>query len=153
MDFGEWCDGSGKPSRYVDNMDNMFEAAQQLNTGFKLLLTPEYSVQPIDTNVEHMVNRYYDHPNAMRHNGTFCLSSYGMGGDAYNPTYGSITSPTNLGSGAYTAGGGAVWLTVAGTGTINGTVSARAAAPDAGPLPWPKDESVVASGENVFVSC
>ena len=66
------------------NMDNMFEAAKQLEHGFKLLLTPEYSVQPMDLNVEHMVNRYYDHPNAMRHNGAFCLSSYGMGGGAYD---------------------------------------------------------------------
>ena len=84
MDFGEWIDGNGKPSRYVGNMDNMFEAAKQLGTGFKLLLTPEWSVQPIDVNVEHMVKRYYDHPNAMRRNGVFCLSSYGAGGDAFD---------------------------------------------------------------------
>ncbi len=83
MDFGEWCDTDGKPTRYVASMDNMFEAAKQLGTGFQLLLTPEYSVQPIDLNVLHMVNRYYDHPNAMRHDGVFCLSSYGMGGNAY----------------------------------------------------------------------
>ena len=84
MDFGAWLDGNLKPSGYVQNMDNMFEAAKQLNTGFKLLLTPEYSVQPVDFSVEHMVNRYYEHPNAMRHNGAFCLSSYGMGGGSYN---------------------------------------------------------------------
>jgi formylglycine-generating enzyme required for sulfatase activity len=84
MDFGEWCDGAGKPTRYVGNMDNMFEAAKQLGTDFKLLLTPEYSVQPVDLNVDHMVNRYYDHPNAMRYQGKFCLSSYGMGGGSYD---------------------------------------------------------------------
>jgi len=84
MDFGEWCNAKGEPTRYVANMDNMFEAAKQLGTGFKLLLTPEYSVQPVDLNVEHMVKRYYDHPNAMRHEGKFCLSSYGMGGNAYD---------------------------------------------------------------------
>ena len=84
MDFGEWLDGNGKSTRYVQNMDNMFAAARQLNTGFKLLLTPEYSVQPVDVNVEHMVRRYYEHPNAMRHKGAFCLSSYGMGGEHYD---------------------------------------------------------------------
>ena len=48
MDFGEWCDANGNPTPYVGNMDNMLEAAKQLGTGFKLLLTPEYSVQPVD---------------------------------------------------------------------------------------------------------
>ncbi len=84
MDFGEWCDATGKESRYVANMDNMFEAAKQLGTGFKLLLTPEYSVHPVDLNVEHMVRRYYEHPNVMRRNGVFCLSSYGIGGGSYD---------------------------------------------------------------------
>ncbi len=84
MDFGAWLHGNGKPTRYVQNMDNMFEAAKQLGTGFKLLLTPEYSVQPVDMQVEHMVKRYYDHPNAMRYDGKFCLSSYGMSGRNYD---------------------------------------------------------------------
>jgi len=30
MDFGEWCDAAGKPTRYVQNMDNMFAAANKL---------------------------------------------------------------------------------------------------------------------------
>jgi len=83
MDFGEWVGADARPTRYVESMDTMFEAAKQLGTDFKLLLTPEYSVQPSDVNIEHMVKRYYDHPNAMRHEGKFCLSSYGMGGGAY----------------------------------------------------------------------
>lgn len=74
MDFGEWCDAKGQPSRYVQNMDNMFEAAKQPGTGFKLMLTPEYPVQPVDVNVEHMVKRYYDHPNAMRRDGVMDLA-------------------------------------------------------------------------------
>ena len=78
MDFGEWCNALGKPSRYVENMDNMFEAARQLGTGFKLLLTPEYSVQPVDLNVEHMVNRYYDHPNAVAPGQRVNLRQHGL---------------------------------------------------------------------------
>ena len=40
-------------------------------------------------------------------------------------TYGSILSPTNLGSGAQNAGGGAIRLFVTGTTTVNGVISAR----------------------------
>ncbi len=53
------------------------------------------------------------------------------GGEGYRATaacYGSVWEPEMLGSGgggtAGRAGGGAVWLTVAGTATVNGTVSA-----------------------------
>ena len=54
----------------------------------------------------------------------------GMGGFASppptNPTYGSITAPTNCGSGGTdSSGGGAVLLTVNGTTTVNGLISAR----------------------------
>jgi hypothetical protein len=42
-----------------------------------------------------------------------------------DPTYGSITAPTNLGSGGTSfAGGGAVLLIVAGTTAVNGVISA-----------------------------
>jgi aryl-alcohol dehydrogenase-like predicted oxidoreductase len=65
-------------------MIRRFFKFEELGTDFKLMLTPEYSVQPVDLNVEHMVRRYYDHPNAMRYQGKFCLSTYGMSGEAYN---------------------------------------------------------------------
>ena len=51
----------------------------------------------------------------------------GQGGNTGGPTYGSITAPTNLGSGCLYVGypaGGAVILTIGGTGTIDGTISA-----------------------------
>jgi formylglycine-generating enzyme required for sulfatase activity len=83
MDFGAWIgydrdNDEIKPTRYVDNMDFMFEAARQLGTDFKLLLTPEYSVHPMEVAVPHMVKRYYDHPNTMRHEDKMVLSSYGV---------------------------------------------------------------------------
>ncbi len=63
-------------------------------------------------------------------NNTRPAASYGgLGGNSLNPgfpyfpTYGDIYNPTNLGSGAYSAGGGAVRLIVKGTATINGTIS------------------------------
>ena len=56
----------------------------------------------------------------------------GLGGSgnhdpSWDKTYGSITSPTNLGSSANSAGGGAMHLSVQGTATIDGAVSASVA--------------------------
>jgi len=47
------------------------------------------------------------------------------GGPWMSNTYGSILSPTNLGSGAQDAGGGAIRLIVTGTTTVHGVISAR----------------------------
>ncbi|MEX1997651.1 MAG: fibronectin type III domain-containing protein [Candidatus Andersenbacteria bacterium] len=65
----------------------------------------------------------------------------GIGGDSdtthNTTTYGSITAPTNIGSGGGSnatggAGGGAVHLTVTGSSTINGTISTNGGAPGGG---------------------
>lgn len=50
----------------------------------------------------------------------------GGSGTGMGPTYGSITSPTNCGSGGYNGpgGGGAIRLIVGGTTTVNGAISA-----------------------------
>jgi hypothetical protein len=56
----------------------------------------------------------------------------GKGGTSNNsncvlPTYGSITAPTTLGSGGYgSSGGGAIVLTVGGSATVFGTITANA---------------------------
>lgn len=58
------------------------------------------------------------------------------GNYASRVVYGSVMSPTNLGSGGGTssggAGGGAILLTVAGTSTIYGAITAKGASPIAG---------------------
>ena len=77
---------------------------------------------------------------AGNNNGYPAASYGGMGGEAFNPTYGSYTAPTNLGSSAYTIGGGAVWLTVGGTATLNGTITAR-----------PDSSLAQGSGGSIFV--
>jgi formylglycine-generating enzyme required for sulfatase activity len=86
LDFGEWGNYDAKagkftPTRYIASAERMFEAARQLGTGFRLLLTPEYSVQPINQNVEDMVRRFHKHPNVMRWQGKMALSSYGLGAE------------------------------------------------------------------------
>ena len=54
----------------------------------------------------------------------------GRGGKTPGPTYGSITSPTHLGSGGYDSneiGGGAIKLVVTGTTTVEGLMTAKGA--------------------------
>jgi hypothetical protein len=64
--------------------------------------------------------------------------SYGGrgGGLISGPTYGSITAPVNLGSGgggSSFAGGGAVFLKIAGNALVNGQISAKGGGTDWGP--------------------
>jgi sulfatase modifying factor 1 len=70
LDVGAW-DGN-----YIISADRMYEAAKQLNTGFKLAMTPEYSVQPFTPKVCDMVMKYRDHPNQLKHDGKVVLSGY-----------------------------------------------------------------------------
>ena len=59
-------------------------------------------------------------------NGPGAIGSYGGAGSHAGPTYGSITAPTNCGSGANDwSGGGAILLIVGGTTTVNGAISAK----------------------------
>jgi fibronectin-binding autotransporter adhesin len=63
--------------------------------------------------------------------GTGNCGSHGGQGSKYSsthpvgPTYGSITAPTNCGSGGGVSGGGAARLLVTGTTTVNGVMSAN----------------------------
>ena len=74
LDVGSWS------GNYVGSTERMYEAAKQLNTGFKLAMAPEYSVQPFTEGVRDMVLKFRDHPNQLRHDGKVVLSGYGGGG-------------------------------------------------------------------------
>ncbi len=73
---------------------------------------------------------------------------YGTTGGISTPgsTYGSVTQPTSLGSGGvqFTAGGGAVKLSVSGTLTNNGRISADGA--------WGGGSAPAGSGGSVYIS-
>jgi formylglycine-generating enzyme required for sulfatase activity len=73
LDVGEWS------KNYIGSTERMYEAAKQLNTGFKLAMAPEYSVQPFVPQVRDMVLRFRDHPNQLRQDGKSVLSGYGNG--------------------------------------------------------------------------
>ncbi len=76
--FGAWLDDGGRPTGYVHAADRMFEAAAEMGSDFKLMVTPSWSIR--DEQIEHAVKRYYDHPNAFRYEGRFVLAPYGRGG-------------------------------------------------------------------------
>jgi len=78
-DFGQWCrvkNGTLEPTGYVTALEGIYRAAKELGTGFKILLTPEYSVRPFKENVLDLLKRFHDHPNTFRIDGKMVLSSY-----------------------------------------------------------------------------
>ncbi len=72
LDVGGW----NADKKYVESCERMYEAAKQLNTGFKLAMAPEYSVQPFPEELCDMVMKFKDHPNQLIHNGKPVLSGY-----------------------------------------------------------------------------
>jgi len=73
LDVGSW----NKQKKYVTSSERLYEAAEQLDSGFKLAMCPEYSVRPFTEEVTEMVLKFKDHPNQLRHNGEVVLSGYG----------------------------------------------------------------------------
>ena len=72
LNCGQWLN-----SNYVQSAEKMYEAAKQLNSGFKLFISPDGiwdQKQLCD-----MVKRFYDHPNQFRHQGKCVLSGWGSG--------------------------------------------------------------------------
>jgi formylglycine-generating enzyme required for sulfatase activity len=78
LDVGAW------EGNYIESATRMYEAAKQLNSGFKLAMAPEYSVQPFTDKVCDMLLKFKDHPNQLRHDGKVVLSGYG-GAAAFSP--------------------------------------------------------------------
>ncbi len=72
LDVGAWNANKG----YVVSSERMYEAAKRLNTGFRLAMAPEYSVQPFAEDVCDMVMKFKDHPNQLRYDGRPVLSAY-----------------------------------------------------------------------------
>jgi formylglycine-generating enzyme required for sulfatase activity len=73
LDVGGWGDAN---NGYVKASERFFEAAQQLNSGFKLAMAPEYLVSPFEKWVPDMVLKFKDHPNYLKQDGRPVLASY-----------------------------------------------------------------------------
>ena len=70
LDVGEWR------GNYKISTERMYQAAKELNTGFKLAMAPEYSVQPFTDGIYDMVTKFRDHPNQLKQDGKIVLSGY-----------------------------------------------------------------------------
>ena len=73
LDVGAW--GAGAGEAYKKNATNMYEAAKQLGTGFKLAMAPEYMCFWKEAVLD-MVKTFKDHPNQLRQDGKPVLGAY-----------------------------------------------------------------------------
>jgi formylglycine-generating enzyme required for sulfatase activity len=84
LNCGEWKkpdkDGKLVDTRYVTNSDRIFQAAKDLNSGFKLFMSPDFACIPIDEwtkfGVDDMYTRYYKHPNLFTYRDKAFFSGY-----------------------------------------------------------------------------
>src|SRR6185437_8985221 len=84
LNAGEWRSGNGQPTNYVSSADRLYEAAKELNTGFKLFFSPDLNgLSNLDVNIPDMVTRYKDHPNQLRHDGKVVLSGWSGSPSSY----------------------------------------------------------------------
>jgi glucan endo-1,3-alpha-glucosidase len=69
---GQWTDGA-----YVKSAEKLYEAAKQLDSGFKLFFSADVNnLRDLTVNMSDMVTRFYDHPNQFRHGDKRVLSAW-----------------------------------------------------------------------------
>jgi len=72
LNCGEWYDidtktGERRPSRYVAAGQRLYQAAQELGTGFRLFFSADVNgLRDLPVNMGDMVSQFYDHPNQFR---------------------------------------------------------------------------------------
>ena len=72
LNCGEWLG-----SRYVDAAERMYQAAKNLNSGFKLFISVDAAgIRDFKKNIPDIVKRFYKHPNQFRHKGVPVLSTF-----------------------------------------------------------------------------
>jgi glucan endo-1,3-alpha-glucosidase len=80
LNCGEWLRPDGSKSRYVTNAEAIFAAAQELGTGFRLVMSPDFACDGISKDplrqVTDMHRRFAAHPNLWRIAGRPVLSGY-----------------------------------------------------------------------------
>lgn len=95
LNCGEWLkpakDGEGKPTktRYVVNAERIFEQAKELDSGFKLFMSPDFACKPMKEramlNVTDMYTRFEKHPNLFHYRGKPFYSGYSGSPKQYAP--------------------------------------------------------------------
>jgi len=70
--------GELKAGPYVQSAERMFEAARQLDSGFKLMLSPDLNgLGNLPENIGDMAKRFETHPNQFRYRGKQVISGWG----------------------------------------------------------------------------
>jgi formylglycine-generating enzyme required for sulfatase activity len=91
MNCGEWMKkdaktGAWQDGKYVKAAESMYEAARQLDSGFKLFVSADVNgLCDLPENMGDMVTRFYDHPNQFRHGEQRVISAWAGGPDTYRP--------------------------------------------------------------------
>jgi len=87
LNCGEWLKPDGSKTHYVTSAERIFQAAKELNSGFKLFLSPDFACEGInkqaEQNVPDMLRRFYEHPNLFRYKGVAVLSGYAGSQEQY----------------------------------------------------------------------
>ncbi|MBI2190621.1 MAG: SUMF1/EgtB/PvdO family nonheme iron enzyme [Planctomycetes bacterium] len=79
LNCGQW-----KGSGYEKAAQRLFQAARELDSGFKLFFSPDLnSLGNLNENIGDMVRQFKDHPNQFRHEGRTVLSGWGGGPESY----------------------------------------------------------------------
>lgn len=66
------------PGNYVQAAERMYQAAQNLNSGFKLFISADMTgIRNNTPDVPDMIKRFYNHPNQFRHEGVPVFSTWG----------------------------------------------------------------------------
>ena len=90
LNCGAWGDFDAKthtmqPSQYLTSCERMYEAAKQLNSGFKLFMSADVNgLGDLMHNMGDMVTRFEHHPNQFRYQNKTVLSTWGGNSDAWD---------------------------------------------------------------------
>ena len=81
LNVGQWATkdpktGEWKAENYTSACERMYEAAKQLNTGFKLFVSADVNTLGDVGKCEDIVKRFYTHPNQFRHDNKPVLSAW-----------------------------------------------------------------------------
>ncbi len=64
-------------TQYITRAETMYQAAQELGTGFKLYMRADLCCGVSNADIQDMVTRFYNHPNQLKRDGRSVLSVYG----------------------------------------------------------------------------
>ena len=89
LNCGQWDGGA-----YTSSCERIYEAAKQLNSGFKLFLSADVNgLGNLDKNIADMVTRFEHHPNQFRYQNKTVLASWGGTADTFRgPIEGLVKS-------------------------------------------------------------